>query len=50
MLDFFSNNPLIAMLTLCCCWPSLWAIAAYFVGKYGLPVRIKWLGFKDVEV
>lgn len=51
MLDFFSNNPLIAMMLLCCGWPALWATAAFFVGKYGVPVRIRWLGFKnDVEV
>ena len=51
MLDFFSNNPLIAMMLLCCGWPALWATAAFFVGKCGVPVRIRWLGFKnDVEV
>ena len=50
MLDYFAQNPTITFFLLLLCWPGIFsAMAGYWIGRYGSPIKFKWIGIKQAK-
>lgn len=49
-MEFLARNPLIMIGLVCACWPGLLPlIAAYYIGRRGMPLLIRWRGWQQPQ-